>query len=186
MPHTSCSSSSCSSSSCAHCRVHNLTVDNVLNVNHKVEIDAHNVAGDALHILNTETQSSGNLVHITGTTGQTALNVEAGAVHVGDSLVADGPRILGDMAAIANTGNVDVSKPCTTISTSGASTCTLPDGVEGQLLIMTMIADGGDMVCTVTNGVMSTITFDAVGDSCTLLFVNGKWAAVSNNWCTFA
>ena len=166
--------------------MHNLTVDNILNVNHKVEIDAHNVAGDALRILNTETQTSGDLVHIKGVAGQTALSVECGRVHVGDTFTTDGPRVLGVLAAVAHTGTVDVSAPCTMITTTGASTCTLPDGEDGQLLIMTMIVDAGDMVCTVTNGVMNTITFDAVGDSCTLLFVNGKWAAVSNNLCAFA
>lgn len=75
---------------------------------------------------------------------------------------------------------------------TGASgeTATLAAGVEGQLKVLAMTADGGgDMVVTVTNaawGGSSQITLADVGDGCTLLYVNSKWVCIGNNGCTFA
>ena len=53
-----------------------------------------------------------------------------------------------------------------------------------------MHTDSGDMVVTVTNaGWISsgtgTITFDTIGDACTLQYVDSKWFAIGNNNCTF-
>ena len=75
---------------------------------------------------------------------------------------------------------------------TGASgeTATLAAGVDGQLKVLAMTADGGgDMVVTVTNaawGGSSQITLADVGDGCTLLYVNSKWVCIGNNGCTFA
>jgi len=64
---------------------------------------------------------------------------------------------------------------------------------------LAMYADGGDMVITVTNAGWKTsgtgtITFNDIGDACTLQYINSnvaniaqsKWFCIGNNGCTFA
>lgn len=91
-----------------------------------------------------------------------------------------------DLAASASV-NLGVSDSY--FSTSTAETATLPAGVNGQVKVLAMYADGGDMVITVTNpgwGGAGTITFDTVGDACTLKYINSKWFCIGNNGCVFA
>jgi hypothetical protein len=76
-------------------------------------------------------------------------------------------------------------------STAAAETATLAAGVAGQIKTFAMFADTGDMVITVTNAGWKTsgtgtITFDAIGDACTLQYVNAKWFCIGNNGCAFA
>jgi hypothetical protein len=74
-------------------------------------------------------------------------------------------------------------------TTAGAETATLAVGVEGQIKVFAMVATAGNMVITVTNpgwGGLGTITFDAVGDACTLQYVSAKWFCIGNNGCVFA
>ena len=74
-------------------------------------------------------------------------------------------------------------------STSGSETATLAAGVNGQVKTFAMFADGGDMVITVTNpgwGGSGTITFDTVGQACTLQYINSKWFCIGNNGAAFA
>jgi hypothetical protein len=76
-------------------------------------------------------------------------------------------------------------------STAAAETATLAAGVRGQIKVFAMYADGGDMVITVANAGWKTsgsgtITFDTIGDSCTLQYINNKWFCIGNNGCVFA
>ncbi len=76
-------------------------------------------------------------------------------------------------------------------STGGAETATLAAGVEGQIKTFAMFADSGDMVITVTNAGWKssgtgTITFNDIGDACTLQYINAKWFCIGNNGCVFA
>jgi hypothetical protein len=76
-------------------------------------------------------------------------------------------------------------------STAAAETATLAAGTSGQIKTFAMYADSGDMVITVTNAGWKssgtgTITFDAIGDACTLQYINSKWFCIGNNGCTFA
>jgi hypothetical protein len=76
-------------------------------------------------------------------------------------------------------------------ATSAGETATLAAGVEGQLKVFAMNADAGDMVITVTNcgwktSGSGTITFDTIGQGCTLLYLNSKWMCIGNNGATFA
>ena len=76
-------------------------------------------------------------------------------------------------------------------STSGASTATLAAGVEGQVKVFVMVADSGDMVITVANAGWKTsgsgtVTFNDIGDGCTLQYINAKWYCIGNNGCVFA
>jgi hypothetical protein len=54
-----------------------------------------------------------------------------------------------------------------------------------------MFADTGNMVITVSNAGWKssgtgTITFDDIGDACTLMYINAKWFAIGNNGAVFA
>jgi hypothetical protein len=76
-------------------------------------------------------------------------------------------------------------------STTGSWTATLAAGIEGQTKVLSMYADGGDMVVTVTNAGWKTsgtgtITFNDIGDACTLRYINSKWFCIGNNGCSFA
>lgn len=76
-------------------------------------------------------------------------------------------------------------------STASAETATLAAGVEGQIKVFAMKADGGDMVITVTNAGWKssgsgTITFNDIGDACTLQYMSSKWFCIGNNGCSFA
>jgi hypothetical protein len=75
--------------------------------------------------------------------------------------------------------------------TSAAETATLAAGVKGQIKVFAMYTDGGDMVITVANAGWKTsgtgtITFDTIGDACTLQYINNKWFCIGNNGCVFA
>jgi hypothetical protein len=76
-------------------------------------------------------------------------------------------------------------------ATSAGETATLAAGVEGQLKVFAMNADAGDMVITVSNcgwktSGSGTITFDTIGQGCTLMYLSSKWMCIGNNGATFA
>jgi hypothetical protein len=76
-------------------------------------------------------------------------------------------------------------------STSAAETATLAAGAEGQIKVFAMYADLGDMVITVSNAGWKssgtgTITFSAIGQACTLQYINSKWFCIGNNGAVFA
>lgn len=92
---------------------------------------------------------------------------------------------------VANVANVSLGVSDSYFSTSAAEIATLPAGVNGQVKVLAMLADGGDMVITVTNAGWKTsgtgtITFDTIGDACTLKYINSKWFCIGNNGCVFA
>lgn len=92
---------------------------------------------------------------------------------------------------VANAAVINLGKSDSYFSTSTAEVSTLPAGVNGQVKVLAMLADGGDMVITVTNAGWKTsgtgtITFDTIGDACTLKYINSKWFCIGNNGCTFA
>jgi hypothetical protein len=130
-------------------------------------------------------------------------------------------------------GNAAANLATTTsyFATAGAETATLAAGVEGQIKVLAMTGDNGDMVVTVTNagwtgdewssaveystgdkvlynglsyvslqdinlnrnpetqdlwwGPIGTITFNAIGQACTLQYINNKWYCIGNNGCVF-
>ena len=93
-----------------------------------------------------------------------------------------------DLAASAAASLV---KTTSYFTTSAAETATLAAGSDGQIKVFAMVADGGDMVITVTNAGWKssgtgTITFDTIGDACTLMYTSSKWFCIGNNGVTFA
>ena len=90
-------------------------------------------------------------------------------------------------ALTAATGVVSVTTAITTMATGAASAYSLANGTPGQTKHIVMITDGGNAVITVATpgmpGTDTTLTFDTVGDACTLLFIDttSGWAVVGNN-----
>lgn len=92
---------------------------------------------------------------------------------------------------LANGAAANLALSTSYFSTSSAETATLAAGVNGQIKTFAMFADSGDMVITVTNAGWKssgtgTITFNDIGDACTLQYINGKWFAIGANGVSFA
>lgn len=84
-------------------------------------------------------------------------------------------------SAVSNTTSI------TTISTGSASgSFTFADGVQGQIKVIVMLADGGyDATINPANlAGGSSITFTDVGDAVMLVYITSQWFVVSNNGCT--
>jgi hypothetical protein len=74
-----------------------------------------------------------------------------------------------------------------TVTAGSAHAGALANGTNGQIKIITMIADGGDSVVTPDNANgFSTITFADVGDTATLIFTGSKWNILSSHSVTVA
>jgi hypothetical protein len=90
-----------------------------------------------------------------------------------------------------DTNAVSLATTASYFSTVTASTATLATGADGQIKTLIMSAYGGNMVITVasagwkTSG-SGTITFNAIGDACTLQYINSKWYCIGNNGAVFA
>lgn len=92
---------------------------------------------------------------------------------------------------LSDTGAANLAVTTSYFSTVAPSTATLAAGVAGQIKTFAMFADSGDMVITVTNAGWKTsgtgtITFNDIGDACTLQYINAKWFCIGNNGCVFA
>lgn len=113
-----------------------------------------------------------------------ALTDETGT---GSAVFATGPtfnNINGSVQALGGPGAVNLTTYTTAFtSTAAGNALTLADGAQGQIKNIVYVAEaaGGDTgVLTPTNlGAGTTITFNAVGDSCQLQFIGTDWWAVS-------
>ena len=113
-------------------------------------------------------------------------NATTGAI---TSNAAYGKAIRGGVQSLSGAGAVDLTNLVTELTTTGANALTLADGsTSGQIKIVNMIVDGGDGTLTPTtfaNG--TTITFDAVGESATLVWNSTVgWVATSTVGATIA
>ena len=100
------------------------------------------------------------------------------------------PLFLTGSEDLAASGAASTTLTTSYFSTAAPETATLGAGTDGQVKVFAMAADSGDMVITVTNAGWKTsgtgtITFDTIGDACTLLYTNSKWYCTGNNGCTF-
>jgi hypothetical protein len=113
-----------------------------------------------------------------------ALTDETGT---GSAVFATGPtfnNINGSVQALGGPGAVNLTTYTTAFtSTAAGNALTLADGAQGQIKNIVYVAEaaGGDTgVLTPTNlGAGTTITFNAVGDSCQLQYIGTDWWAVS-------
>jgi hypothetical protein len=93
-------------------------------------------------------------------------------------------ELRGTVQSLSGAGAVNITDFSTAFtSTATGNALTLADGTAGQLKMIVYVAEaaGGDTgVLTPTNlGGFTTITFNAVGDSCLLQFIGTDWWAVS-------
>ena len=90
---------------------------------------------------------------------------------------------------LANGAAASLATTASYFTTTAAETATLAAGVNGQIKTFAMIGNGGNMVITVASpawGGAGTITFSAIGQGCTLQFLNSKWVCIGNNGAVFA
>jgi len=99
------------------------------------------------------------------------------------------PIFLPSAEDLAASAAANLNLTTSYFTTAAAETATLAAGVSGQVKVFAMYGDSGDMVITVANpgwGGAGTITFSAVGQACTLMYINSKWFAIANNGAAFA
>ena len=100
-------------------------------------------------------------------------------------------NVLYNSEDLAAAGAASLTLATSYFTTAAAETATLAAGTEGQVKTFAMVGDSGDMVITVTNAGWKasgtgTITFDTIGDACTLQYIASKWFCTGNNGATFA
>ena len=105
--------------------------------------------------------------------------------------VLTNPLFLTVGEDLAASTAASLTKTTSYFTTSAAEATTLAAGSDGQIKVFAMVADGGDMVITVSNAGWKssgtgTITFDTIGDACTLMYTSSKWFCIGNNGVTFA
>ena len=98
---------------------------------------------------------------------------------------------LNSSENLASGAAANLSVTASYFTTSTASTATLAAGTAGLIKTFMMVADGGDMVITVSNAGWKssgtgTITFNDIGDGCTLQYINSKWFCIGQNGIAFA
>lgn len=125
-----------------------------------------------------------NKFTVTAASGNTAV---AGTLAVTGLTTLTG-GLKGGVQDLNAAGAVNVTTLTTKWGTTGANDAgTLADGAEGQLKFIVMDADGGDGILTPTNlADGTTITFNDVGDSVLLQFLNADWHVIVNKGCTVA
>jgi hypothetical protein len=103
------------------------------------------------------------------------------------------PLFVTGVEDIANAAAISLTKATSYFSTGGSGeTATLAAGTDGQIKVLAMSADGGgSMVVTVSNAGWKTsgsgtVTFDNIGEACTLQYFNNKWYCIGNNGAVFA
>ena len=124
--------------------------------------------------------------NVTATGDVTVANISANT-----SITSTGYAVLSGSEDLANGAAVSLVKTISYFSTAAAETATMAAGSAGLIKTFMMVADGGDMVITVTNpgwkvGATGTMTFDTVGDACTMQYIANKWFCIGNNGVVFA
>jgi hypothetical protein len=99
--------------------------------------------------------------------------------------------VLAGSEDLADAGAANLLLTASYFTTTTAETATLAAGTAGQVKTFMMVGDGGDMVITVTNAGWKssgtgTMTFDTIGDACTLQYIASKWFCIGNNGVVFA
>ncbi len=116
-----------------------------------------------------------DMVLLTGTNGSALVQVSKS----GTVITSVGVVVIGPGAAFSGPGALSTEVPFTDITTTGADAFTLADGNFGQLMVLTLVVDGGNAVITpATRLGYATITMADAGDSVQLMFKSGGWAVI--------
>jgi len=177
----------------------NVTAGNLLGIfangNSSVRIPAAN--GN----VNISAVGNANVFVVTGTGANIAGTLNAtGNANVGNIGAASGVfTTVASTTAISAAGSenlltggaANLAVTSSYFTTLAPSTATLAAGTAGLIKTFMLVADGGNMVITVTNAGWKssgtgTMTFDDIGDGCTLQYINSKWYCIGNNGVVFA
>ena len=119
---------------------------------------------------------------------------DSSTVNINEGLTVDGTltsrgNIFG-VQTLTGSGSTEVVNLTDTVTllvtTGGSQAFSLADGVEGQIKIISMKTDGGSGIVTPANFVNgTTITFDDVEDTVTLLYQSTGWVALARQNATF-
>ena len=130
-------------------------------------------------------------LRVNGTTLDSADSTKvtlAEAVDVTGTLFSRG-NVFGvqTLTGSGSTGVVNLTDTVTLLVTTGGSQAfSLADGTEGQIKIISMKTDGGSGIVTPANFVNgTTITFDDVEDTVTLLYQSTGWVALARQNAVF-
>ena len=94
---------------------------------------------------------------------------------------------VNSVQQISGPGAISLATPITEITTTGADSYTLADGVIGQTKMIIMIVDGGDATITPTTfATGTTITMNDVNDNITLLYAANGWVNTANQGSVIA
>lgn len=116
----------------------------------------------------------------------------AGLIGAGLGVTSGGVPVLCGYTANDNVtaaGAVSVSTLATRLNTSSNSdvAITLANGIENQIKVIVIETKGGTGNFVLTPASLwgyTTLTFNTVGDAVILMFINNKWAIVSNQGTT--
>lgn len=132
----------------------------------------------------------GGAITTTGTIAvdlPTTMNI-VGSI-TGGNLLTSGKLTLSGGEDLANLGAVSLTTTSTYFTTAAAETATMAVGTAGQIKTFMMVGRVGNMVITATNpgwGGAGTMTFSAVGQGCTMQYINSAWFCIGNNGVVFA
>ena len=120
---------------------------------------------------------------------------DSSTVNINEGLTVDGTltsrgNIFG-VQTLTGSGSTEVVNLTDTVTllvtTGGSQAFSLADGVEGQIKIISMKTDGGSGIVTPANFVNgTTITFDDVEDTVTLLYQSTGWVALARQNAVFS
>ena len=95
--------------------------------------------------------------------------------------------VASGVDTISTSTNVVLTTPTTLLSIGGSLTGAILAGAAGQIkTIICTVRSSGSYVLTPSslNGSNTTITFDAVGESATLIYHDSEWNILSLNGAT--
>lgn len=129
-------------------------------------------------------------IRVNGTTldssDSTAININEGLVvdgttNVTGTLTANG--LINGVQTLTGSGSTEVislTETVTQLITTGTQNFSLANGTEGQIKIITLKTDGGNATVTPASFLNGTsITFDDVGDTMTMLYQSTGWIVLA-------
>ena len=125
--------------------------------------------------------------------GTTLTAADSSTININEGLVVDGTaNVTGTLTAnglingvqtLTGSGSTEVislTETVTQLITTGTQNFSLANGTEGQIKIITLKTDGGNATVTPASFLNGTsITFDAVEDTMTLLYQSTGWVVLA-------
>lgn len=160
-----------------------------------VRINVTGTLSTTSNILALETNAGGAgsfALYIDNTGSGEAIKVDAGTVTFDETLLVSGALTAGAGVIFSGIETIAAGGTSTALSLTktlhsvdadaGGDTFTLADGTIGQIMVITMLSATGTATVTPANLAGGTsVTFNAAGDSVTLMFVDTDWYIIGGN-----